>query len=574
MKTSLIQEDQCSVSTNNDLATFQSNSHRSVFVRDLPFACTSQILKCYFFESLGVTIEKALVCENKKGRNLQFGCVLFSNEEHVKLAIERLNNSRIQGRNIRILRFDPAAPSETSSTGSIHVSFKTIVPKEQLTEENLQEAFAEFGEVEHVSIRSLKFSDDGLQGGYGFLSFKTEAENKRAVELCYQRVINGVIFDCQWSQKNPRDRNPEGKYRSDRLNVRKITTTVDQTQSNGSDSISRASPNNARRDRTIRASSNASIKLFREESSSSLKQQINAHENTKKFSEIPPIPALSYPVPTMPAMNTGLNSFSTSSPGAQHYSPSPGYTNSPIPSLNYSPIVSSNVLHGSSIPSSHQMQAQPTMHLIPQQYAVASSQQYFYGVSPNPNPNDSHQGAPFAYSTHQGQQVLPRYSAANVSHRSPTHQSPNPLPSGFYVSLPPNSSSPTQNGMSPQPQYSTAIHSDDRSAAVFNHNYNNPSYSIPQPLPVNPEISHPAPVMVAGMHVNMSPQGYYANYYPVNPSIPVPLYSSTPYAQPVPQSTPGTHNSNHLHHSIHPLHLQNHHHQNSTSPPQGNDWYR
>lgn len=32
--------------------------------------------------------------------------------------------------------------------------------QKQLTEEDLQEVFSQFGAVEHVSIRSLKFSDD------------------------------------------------------------------------------------------------------------------------------------------------------------------------------------------------------------------------------------------------------------------------------------------------------------------------------------------------------------------------------------------------------------------------------
>lgn len=89
------------LSANNDLVPFQLNSNRSVFVRDLPFACTSNVLKEYFIEKLSVPVEKALVCENRKGRNLQFGCVLFEKEEHVQLAIDTLNNSRFQGRDIR-----------------------------------------------------------------------------------------------------------------------------------------------------------------------------------------------------------------------------------------------------------------------------------------------------------------------------------------------------------------------------------------------------------------------------------------------------------------------------------------
>ncbi len=97
MKQSSIHE----ASTANDLVVFQTNSNRSIFVRDLPFACTSQVLRDYCAERLKVPILKALVCENRKGRNLQFGCVLFETEDHVHLAIDVLNNTRFQGRDIR-----------------------------------------------------------------------------------------------------------------------------------------------------------------------------------------------------------------------------------------------------------------------------------------------------------------------------------------------------------------------------------------------------------------------------------------------------------------------------------------
>lgn len=102
MKSSSVNQDaNSSAAIGNDLSIFQSNSERSVFVRDLPFACTSEVLRDFFIENLGLTPEKALVCENRKGRNLQFGCVLFEKEEDIHLAINTLNNSRFQGRNIR-----------------------------------------------------------------------------------------------------------------------------------------------------------------------------------------------------------------------------------------------------------------------------------------------------------------------------------------------------------------------------------------------------------------------------------------------------------------------------------------
>lgn len=115
--------------SSNELEIFQANPTRSVFVRDLPYACTSTTLKELVVEKLGDVVEQATVCENRKKRNLQFGCVLFESEEMVHRAVEELNLTRFQGRDIRVLRFDPNAPSESSSIGSIHVSFKSLVSR-------------------------------------------------------------------------------------------------------------------------------------------------------------------------------------------------------------------------------------------------------------------------------------------------------------------------------------------------------------------------------------------------------------------------------------------------------------
>lgn len=84
-----------------DLEIFSRYPLRSVFVRDLPYFCTSQELGKFFVETLNVPIIHAVVCKNKKRRTLQFGCVLFEREEHVNLALQYMNGRRLIGRDIR-----------------------------------------------------------------------------------------------------------------------------------------------------------------------------------------------------------------------------------------------------------------------------------------------------------------------------------------------------------------------------------------------------------------------------------------------------------------------------------------
>jgi RNA recognition motif-containing protein len=186
-----------------DLEVFSQNPTRSIFVRDLPYFCCSTDLAKFFFEQMHVPIVHAVVCKNKKRRTLQFGCVMFEKEEHVALAVEEMNGRRFVGRDIRVMLYDTNSPLEASTTGLIHLSFKTLLPQCPLvTEAVLRDSFEQYGDIEHVSIRSHKYLEAGMQGGYGFLTFRTPEQNKQVVDHVRQTVINEVLYDCSWSESN------------------------------------------------------------------------------------------------------------------------------------------------------------------------------------------------------------------------------------------------------------------------------------------------------------------------------------------------------------------------------------
>lgn len=183
------------------LDVFASNYNRSVFVRDLPFCCTTEELRSLFRHEAGIELEDAVICRNNEGKTLQYGCVMFYDEEDVDKVIDKLNGFRYHGRDIRIIKYNKDAMMESSSTGAVLVSFKgTTQDLELITEATIRAAFEKFGEISHVSIRSHLYNSYGIQGGFGFLGFVDSSVNNRVVAEINQTVLGGVQYDCNWSK--------------------------------------------------------------------------------------------------------------------------------------------------------------------------------------------------------------------------------------------------------------------------------------------------------------------------------------------------------------------------------------
>lgn len=192
-----------------DLKIFSKNPKKSIFVRDLPYSCTFRDLAEFFSESLQTPVVHAVVCKNRFGRTLQIGYVLFQSEEAVQMAVERLNGCRFIGRDIRydnsqrrpvittfllideliITEFWPTIPrpppnlvrrvwSTSVSRLCLHrytslpvhptppsprdpiIYFVSILFQQPLvTEATLRASFDSFGEIDHVAIRTHKFTE-------------------------------------------------------------------------------------------------------------------------------------------------------------------------------------------------------------------------------------------------------------------------------------------------------------------------------------------------------------------------------------------------------------------------------
>lgn len=365
------------------------------------------------------------------------------------------------------------------------------------------------------------------------------------MEQCYQRVINDVIYDCQWSQKNPQSKQYDRKIRGERINVQKflVDNNNDQTpnvESNknvtSTKSTQRNSQNELRRDVSNKKgeSSDRNFGL--------MTNSVSSNSTT--------------------VSNFSGNVFSTPFSSIQHYSSStPGYIQSP-PLLNHSPNSSNVLSQHSPIPTQYpqpdlfQTSSIPSMQLIPQYSPIPSPQQYYY----SPSPLETQQSS--------NSVLIPSHQHPGQSnYQQPQYQS-NTVHHGYVVSLPPTNQSISAHSSSDaglsHPLYSYASPG-DRNAAYqgFMYNSNQPPTPPPStfPTPQFPPSSnndlpqHPSLVIPSGMPVNVSVPTYYTHYFPVH----TPIMYSSPF--PPTLTTPNFPSSyQHLH--THQQH-QNHHQRNS-----------
>jgi hypothetical protein len=110
---------------------------------------------------------------------------------------------RFLGRDIRIVMFDPRSPAEGSTTGAMHVSFQTVsFDLPMVTEMDLRNICEPFGEIDHVAIRTHKFTSQGFQSGYGFVTFVNPELHRYCIDqVRTMDTERGIRFTFSWATK-------------------------------------------------------------------------------------------------------------------------------------------------------------------------------------------------------------------------------------------------------------------------------------------------------------------------------------------------------------------------------------
>jgi RNA recognition motif-containing protein len=94
---------ECKERKQNSLNHFFQNQNRSLFVRDLPFHTTAEVLREFIEKKLNHPdcVEDVLIRFSQQGKTLQVGCVLLRSESIIADALEKLHGCRFCGRDLR-----------------------------------------------------------------------------------------------------------------------------------------------------------------------------------------------------------------------------------------------------------------------------------------------------------------------------------------------------------------------------------------------------------------------------------------------------------------------------------------
>ncbi|EXJ95125.1 hypothetical protein A1O1_00244 [Capronia coronata CBS 617.96] len=165
--------------------TEDERDRRTVFVQQLAARLRTKEL-IQFFEKAGPVKEAQIVKDRVSGRSKGVGYVEFKNEESVPLAIQMTGQKLLgipiiaqlteaeknrQARNPEASTgHHNSAPFHRLYVGNIHFS---------ITEQDLQNVFEPFGELEFVQLQK---DETGRSRGYGFVQFRDPNQAREALE--------------------------------------------------------------------------------------------------------------------------------------------------------------------------------------------------------------------------------------------------------------------------------------------------------------------------------------------------------------------------------------------------------
>ncbi|KAI1388217.1 splicing factor, CC1-like protein [Hypoxylon trugodes] len=165
--------------------TEDERDRRTVFVQQLAARLRTKELK-EFFEKVGPVTEAQIVKDRISGRSKGVGYVEFKNEESVTAALQ-LTGQKLLGIPV-IVQLTEAEKNrqvrstENSGTHANSIPFHRLYVGNihfSITEQDLQNVFEPFGELEFVQLQK---DDTGRSRGYGFVQFREADQAREALE--------------------------------------------------------------------------------------------------------------------------------------------------------------------------------------------------------------------------------------------------------------------------------------------------------------------------------------------------------------------------------------------------------
>ncbi|KAG7643343.1 RNA recognition motif domain [Arabidopsis suecica] len=176
----------------------------SLYVGDLHPSVTEGILYDAFAEFKSLTSVR-LCKDASSGRSLCYGYANFLSRQDANLAIEKKNNSLLNGKMIRVMWSVRAPDARRNGVGNVFV--KNL--PESVTNAVLQDMFKKFGNIVSCKVATL---EDGKSRGYGFVQFEQEDAAHAAIQTLNSTIVaDKEIYVGKFMKKTDRVK-PEEKY--------------------------------------------------------------------------------------------------------------------------------------------------------------------------------------------------------------------------------------------------------------------------------------------------------------------------------------------------------------------------
>ncbi|KAF3325916.1 30S ribosomal protein 2 [Carex littledalei] len=173
-----------------------AEAKKRLYVGNIPRDVTNDQLAKIFAEH--GSVEKAEVMYDKySGRSRRFGFVTMSTFEDVNAAIEKLNDTEIGGRKIKVnvtekpLQSADLSLLQAEESGFVDSPYKVYVGNlaKTVTSELLKKFFSEKGEV--LGAKVSRVPGTSKSSGFGFVTFSSEEEVQEAISSFNNALLEG-----------------------------------------------------------------------------------------------------------------------------------------------------------------------------------------------------------------------------------------------------------------------------------------------------------------------------------------------------------------------------------------------
>ncbi|CAA0842927.1 Polyadenylate-binding protein 7 [Striga hermonthica] len=173
----------------------------NVFIKNL-----SESIDCIKLQEMFQKFGNILSCKvvtSDDGKSKGYGFVQFESENSAKAAIEELNGSTNEGKQMFVAKFMKKSDRANLSYEEKYTNLYVKNLDASFSEEDLREKFSKYGKV--VSLVISK-DENGASRGFGFVNFENPGDAKRAVEAFHgSKLGSKVLYVARAQKKSERE---------------------------------------------------------------------------------------------------------------------------------------------------------------------------------------------------------------------------------------------------------------------------------------------------------------------------------------------------------------------------------